>query len=61
MAYILVAIDYVSKWEKDATCRNNDLQMVIKFLKGHILSIFGAPKDITRDGVLISVTKSSRI
>ena len=41
--YILVAVDYVSKWVETIPSRNNDHKTVIKFLKEHILSRFGIP------------------
>ena len=31
--YILVAIDYVSKWIEAVPCRSNDSKVVVKFLK----------------------------
>ncbi|KAI3459775.1 hypothetical protein Pfo_016438 [Paulownia fortunei] len=48
--YILVAIDYVSKWIEAIPCRNNDHKIVIKFLKENILSRFGIPRSIISDG-----------
>ncbi|KAK6125876.1 hypothetical protein DH2020_040378 [Rehmannia glutinosa] len=48
--YILVAIDYVSKWIEAIPCRNNDHKIVIKFLKENILSRFGIPRVIISDG-----------
>ena len=36
--YILVAVDYVSKWVEAIPCRNNDHKIVIKFLKENILT-----------------------
>ena len=41
--YILVAVDYVSKWIEAIPSRNNDHKIVIKFLKENILSRFGIP------------------
>ena len=41
--YILVAIDYVSKWVEAIATPNNDVRAVIKFLKKHIFSSFGVP------------------
>jgi hypothetical protein len=38
--YILVAVDYVSKWIEAIPSRNNDHKIVIKFLKENILSRF---------------------
>ena len=48
--YILVAVDYVSKWVEAIPSRNNDHKTVIKFLKEHILSRFGIPRSILSDG-----------
>ena len=31
--YILVAVDYVSKWTEAILCRSNDRKIIIKFLK----------------------------
>ena len=47
--YILVAVDYVSKWVEAILSRNNDHKTVIKFLKEHILSRFGIPRAILSD------------
>ncbi|XP_038974777.1 uncharacterized protein LOC120106013 [Phoenix dactylifera] len=47
--YIIVAVDYVSKWVEAATCRNNDNKTVIKFLKENVLSRFGTPRVIISD------------
>ena len=48
--YILVAVDYVSKWIEAMSCRNNDSKTVIKFLREDILSRFGIPRAIISDG-----------
>ncbi|XP_073113079.1 uncharacterized protein [Elaeis guineensis] len=47
--YILVAVDYVSKWGEAIVCRTPDSKMVIKFLKENILSRFGIPRAIISD------------
>ena len=47
--YILVAIDYVSKWVEAVPCRNNDNTTVVKFLKENVLSRFGTPRAIISD------------
>jgi hypothetical protein len=48
--YILVAVDYVSKWIEAIPSRNNDHKTVIKFLKENILSRFGIPRAMISDG-----------
>ncbi|XP_052288726.1 uncharacterized protein LOC127899394 isoform X2 [Citrus sinensis] len=48
--YILVVVDYVSKWIEAISCRNNDSKTVIKFLRENILSRFGIPRAIISDG-----------
>jgi hypothetical protein len=48
--YILVAVDYVSKWIEAILSRNNDHKTVIKFLKENILSRFGIPRAMISDG-----------
>ena len=41
--YILVAVDYVSKWIEALTCRANDAKTVTRFLKKNIFTRFGVP------------------
>ena len=48
--YILVAVDYVSKWVKSVTLPTNDARVVIKFLKKHIFTRFGTPRALIRNG-----------
>ena len=48
--YILVAVDYVSKWIEAIPSQNNDHKTVIKFLKENILSRFGIPRAMISDG-----------
>lgn len=47
--YILLAIDYVSKWIDDTTFPTNNAHVVLKFLKKHIFTIFGTPRTIISD------------
>ena len=47
--YILVAVDYVSKWVEAIPCKSADSKVVIKFLKKNILSYFGIPRAIISD------------
>ena len=49
-AYILVGVDYVSKWVEVVSCRAVDHKAVLKFLKENIFSRFGVPKVIISDG-----------
>ena len=48
--YILLAVDYVSKWVEAVACPRNDTNTVVSFLQKNILSIFGTPKTIISDG-----------
>ena len=48
--YILVAIDYVSKWVEAIPARTNDHAVVVKFLKEYIFARFGMPRAIISDG-----------
>ena len=47
--YILLAVDYVSKWVEAAACSKNDAKTVVGFLQKNILSRFGTPKTIISD------------
>ena len=42
--YILLAMDYVSKWVEAATCSKNDANTVVGFLQKNILSDLGHPE-----------------
>ena len=48
--YILVGVDYVSKWVEAIPCKTNDHRVVLKFLKANIFSRFGVSKAIISDG-----------
>ena len=50
--YILLAVDYVSKWAEAIPTRTNDHKVVLKFLKEHIFSRFGMPRAIISHGGL---------
>ena len=41
--YILIVVDYVSKWVEAITCPRNDANTVVGFIQRNILSRFGAP------------------
>ncbi|RVW70093.1 Transposon Ty3-I Gag-Pol polyprotein [Vitis vinifera] len=49
-SYILVGVDYVSKWVEAIPCKSNDHKVVLKFLKDNIFARFGVPKAIISDG-----------
>ena len=48
--YILLAVDYVSKWVEAIACPKNDANTVVGFLQRNILSRFRAPRTIVSDG-----------
>jgi len=48
--YILVAMDYVSKWVKAVVASKNDAKTVVKFLKKNIFARFGVPIILISDG-----------
>ena len=48
--YILLAMDYVSKWVEAIACPRNDANTVVSFLQKNILSRFGTPRTIISDG-----------
>ncbi|XP_070044875.1 uncharacterized protein [Nicotiana tomentosiformis] len=47
--YILVVVDYVSKWVEDVAFPNNEAQSVVVFLKKNIFIRFGTPRAIISD------------
>lgn len=49
-SYILVAVDYVSKWVEAVALPSNDSKVVIKFVKKHLFTRFGTPRAIISDG-----------
>lgn len=48
--YILVAVDYVSKWVEAIATKTNDHKVVLKFLKDNIFTRFGTPRAVISDG-----------
>ena len=48
--YILLPVDYVSKWVEVIACPKNDANTVVGFLQRNILSRFGTPRTIVSDG-----------
>ena len=47
--YILLVVDYVSKWLEAISCPRNDANIVVGFIQRNILSRFGAPRTIISD------------
>jgi len=47
--YILVTVDYVSKWVEAVATPHNDAKTVMKFLKKNIFSRFGVPRILISD------------
>ena len=47
--YILLDMDYVSKWVEAIVCPRNDASTVVAFIQRNILSRFGAPRTINSD------------
>ncbi|CAN6547132.1 unnamed protein product [Malus baccata var. baccata] len=48
--YILLAVDYVSKWVEAKATRTNDSKVVADFIKTNIFARFGMPRVIISDG-----------
>ncbi|KAK8663283.1 hypothetical protein V6N13_083106 [Hibiscus sabdariffa] len=47
--YILLAVDYVSKWVEAIPTTNNDAKTVQRFIKKNIFTRFGTPRVIISD------------
>ena len=47
--YILIVVDYVSKWVKAIACRTNDHKVVVKFFRENVFAQFGTPHAIISD------------
>ncbi|KAL9346349.1 hypothetical protein Peur_061202 [Populus x canadensis] len=47
--YILLAVDYVSKWIEAKATQTNDTKVVLDFVRTHIFDRFGIPKAIISD------------
>ncbi|RDX94472.1 Pro-Pol polyprotein, partial [Mucuna pruriens] len=48
-SYILLAIDYVSKWEEAIATKINDAKVVVEFLKSNIFCRSSVPKALISD------------
>ena len=51
--YILLDVDYVSKWVEALAIEKNDAKTVVQFIHRNILTQFGAPRCILSDEVSI--------
>jgi len=47
--YILVVVDYVSKWVEAIPSKTNNNKVIVKFLKENVFSRFGTPRAIISD------------
>ena len=47
--YILLAVDYVSKWVEAIATQTNDAKVVLKFLKKNIFTRFGTLRALISD------------
>ena len=48
--YILLDVDYFSKWVESIPARINDARVVVRFLHSHIFTRFGTPWALITDG-----------
>ncbi|RDX77626.1 gag-pol, partial [Mucuna pruriens] len=48
-SYILLVVDYVSRWVEAIATKTNDGKVVVDFLKSNILYRFGVPKALISD------------
>ena len=55
--YILLVVDYVSKWVEAIPMLTNDARVVEKFFHNHIFTRFGTPYALTTDGGLTSAIR----
>ena len=47
--YILLTVDYVSKWVEAVPTRTTEARVIVKFLRENIFSRYGMPKAIISD------------
>ena len=47
--YILLAVDYVSKWVEDIPTTTCDAKVVLSFIRRNIFSRFGTPRAVISD------------
>ena len=48
--YILLTMDYISKWVEAILIHTNDASVVVKFLRNHIFTRFDTPRAFITDG-----------
>ena len=48
--YILLAVDYISKWVEAIPTRTNDAKVVASFLSSHIFTRLRTPRALITDG-----------
>ncbi|XP_052725952.1 uncharacterized protein LOC128194405 [Vigna angularis] len=48
-SYILLVVDYVSKWVEARATRTNDAWVIVVFVKSHLFCRFGVPRAIVGD------------
>ncbi|KAK6159300.1 hypothetical protein DH2020_006614 [Rehmannia glutinosa] len=48
--YILLAVEYVSRWVEAIPSKTNDAQVVMRFLKKNIFTRFGTPRALISEG-----------
>ena len=49
LEYILLAVDYVSKWVEAVPTRTTEARVVVRFLRENIFSRYGMPRAIISD------------
>ena len=47
--YILVVVDYVSKWIEAVAIPTNDDKVVVEFMRANIFARFGVPRELPSD------------
>ena len=55
-SYILLVVDYASKWIEDKATGTNDSKVVVDFVRSNIFCRFGVPRAIISDQGSHSVT-----
>ena len=47
--YVIVAVDYFTKWAEATAVKEADAQTVVRFIHTNIITRHGVPKEITSD------------